>query len=224
MVLRLCLLMTAAFAVTAPEAFPADHASATDQAAPSLQLHTSAYVAEPDRARLLAEYERRIRDLDYDYRAVGSVAEALAFALLEEIYPEEHFVILRGINYQDQEGRTLGELDLVVLDRYLAEVVLVAESKVSGEMRRAASRAAAQLDRFRYHLEEGAITGFSSRYPGGPSLAPTQFLGSTRYVRIGGRGALGAGCDYELDLTREEIDELQSRLLAGHGAAGSPPP
>ncbi len=177
-------------------------------------------VAEPalDRAALLEGYERAIRDLPFDYRKVGSVLEAIAFVEMRRYFPAPEFELIAGLQYFDATGRTLGELDLVAIQREGDErrVVAVYEVKLSGSHDGAFRAANGQLNRFRRHLAGGTVDHFrvaGHRAEQPRPLKPAHFEGCDRFGLIGSLGSAAAGFDIEFDLRRSEGDVLQRRLL-----------
>jgi len=171
-------------------------------------------VSAENREALLDRYFEQLKDLDVNYKVIGYILEEIAKIQLQSAYPRGKYEIIGGLQYQEAGGRTVGELDIVVLDRNAGTAELVAEVKLSGNLFRAGRKASTQLGRFRNYLNSGKITKF--HFIENPSLVFTavQFENVEKYWRIGNTGAIDAGFDYEIDLTREEGDIIQQRLLA----------
>ena len=171
-------------------------------------------VPAEDREALLDSYFDQLKDLDVNYKVIGYILEKLAKIQLQSAYPRGKYEIIGGLQYQEAGGRTVGELDIVVLDREAGTAELVAEAKLSGNLYRAGRKASSQLGRFQNYLNSGKIAKF--HFIENPSRVFTmaQFKDVDEYWRIGNTGAIDAGFDYEIDLTREEGDILQQRLLA----------
>ena len=167
------------------------------------------------RDELVASYFERIRDLKFDYGRVGSVLEALAFLELQQVYPEPEYEILSGLQYQNYDNHTAGELDLVVWEKKSRRAIKVYEVKLSLNLSRAHKLALAQLERFKTHLKEKNISGFIYNRNRGRFFRVSQFKEIESFEIVGSQGALEEGYDREIDLSREEADSLQ-RLLIGH--------
>jgi hypothetical protein len=178
-------------------------------------LHGQSYAPAADRHALLDAYYAGIKDSDFDFGKEGSVMEALAFAACAQKFPEPRFEILPNLEYQGAGSRTLGELDLVVLDREKARVVLVVEVKLKSSFLKSDRRARDQLYRFQSHLNEGRITRFLYNRDRKRDLPVALFKENEAYARVGNQGALAGGFEYEIDLTREEADDLRDRILIG---------
>ena len=119
---------------------------------------------------------------------------------------------LQYLNYQEGP-RTVGELDLIVFEQKSGRAVIVAEAKLTDNFKWARRRARTQLYRFQSYLYAGRITDFVQAFNRDRTVTTNQFQDVGRYVLIGPRGALAAGFDYEVDLTRSEADALQAKLL-----------
>jgi hypothetical protein len=186
-------------------------------------LHEAPYTPYENRRERLDTYYDLIKERPYRFQQVGSIIQALARADFEWRYPPPAYEVLRNLEYQEG-SRTLGELDLVVYRRDTTQAVVVAEAKLSGNLKGAAKRAERQLMRFQDALRKGRITRFLCNDDRDRSFGTSHFGEHTSFFRIGNRGALEAGFDFEVDLTREEADDLQERLLRGAaGTRGDPP-
>ncbi|MCK5884163.1 MAG: hypothetical protein KAG61_10770 [Bacteriovoracaceae bacterium] len=89
---------------------------------------------------------------------IGIVLEMLSRYYLQELtseYPKELYVITGGIEYKkNPKTNVIGELDIVVYDRYSCQVVAIGESKASSvkSNSRSLRKAKAQLRRFQDNL------------------------------------------------------------------------
>lgn len=219
--LALCALLSAGPAGRAGVRTPSATAS-PDTRSVGL-LHREAYTPLQDREAMLDAYYGLIKDLPFDYGKVGSIVEALAFKHFEVIYPPDQFKIVCNLTYQDARGRTLGELDLAVFEKHTGDAVLVVEAKSGRRIRHAGHQATAQLERFQRHIKAGEVAGFSASVPLQEPIEPAQFKEDAIYARVGGQGALSAGFEFEVDLTREEAGRLQDRLHRQAQVATRPP-
>ncbi len=165
---------------------------------------------DPDRNSLLDRYFEAIRNLPLDYGKVGSVLEAIALVLLQEQYAEPDFAVYTGIQYESRSGRTLGELDIVIWDRKTRRALAVYECKLTRNFQRAGKKSREQLDRFINALARDEIGGMRSEV--GKRFDPSQFEHVLVYGFIGPHGALDAGWELQIDISREEGDILQAML------------
>lgn len=179
----------------------------------SVQARELAAAVPAERQLPLRAYFERIQGLDFDYGKVGSVLEAIAFAALSEELKADGKRVLHSIQYFDAAGRTLGELDIVVIDGDSSAVVAVYEVKLSGNPRRAAAFGRRQIARFRKHLAEDVIARMEPEHPQDARLEVKHFAECKAFGMIGSRGAVVAGFDREFDLARDEADVLQDWLL-----------
>jgi len=167
----------------------------------------------PERRALLDGYFEQLKDRDANYKVIGFILEELAKIQLSSRFSPDKYQILGGMQYQEAGGRTVGELDILVLGKNDGKIKLVGEVKLSGNLLRAGKKALSQLNRFRYYLNSGKISKFIYMADPSRNFTSRQFGEVDKYWRIGNSGALAAGFDYEIDLTRDEADLLQSRLL-----------
>lgn len=171
------------------------------------------FAEEPaeDRAALIDGYAEALRDLPFDYGKVGSVLEAIACLEFSERFAAPDFGILANVPYESADGRTLGELDLVLFDRRTDRVAAVYEVKLTGNPDQAAKHGRSQLNRLRRALAENRPIRFL-RGIGGAGLRPVHFDEETRFLLLGGSETRNQGWDVSLDLRRAEGDLLQERL------------
>ncbi len=166
---------------------------------------------DPDRERVLESYVREIRDLDFDYGKVGSVLEAIGYLELKRRFPAPQYAVVPSVQYFNHEGRTVGELDLVVVDVEASRAVVVYEAKLTGNPGAAGGRAAEQIERFRRTLRAGEVFRFQGR-PGDLRLGVDHFRGDIPMLRMGTRETESYGWEAVMDITRSEGDIVQSRL------------
>lgn len=88
---------------------------------------------------------------------VGSMLEYLSRLLISDyldVYPRSIYEITGSVEYS-QGGPTIGELDIIVYNKFTCNVVAIGESKASknSSMRKALSKAKNQLRRFRSFLQ-----------------------------------------------------------------------
>lgn len=161
-----------------------------------------------DRRALLEGHAADIRDLDFDFGKVGSILEAIAYLEFRERFPPPQFAVLANVEYENASGRTLGEIDLAVVEIDSRRVRAVYEIKLTGSPENASRLAERQLGRLRDGLLDGTVVRFRGGLGGFP-LEPDSFDGGTRFLRLGGQETRDYFWEVSLDLTRAEGDALQ---------------
>lgn len=167
-----------------------------------------------NREALLEGYFQAIRDLPLNWGNVGSVLEAVAVLKLQEAYPEPEYAIYSGIEYANNAGRTLGELDVLIWDALADKALAVYECKLTSNFQRAGAKAEEQLERFQDALKSKEIKIMHSRY--NKTFKPEQFKQVAIFGIIGPHGANRAGWDLQIDISREEGDLLQERITGSN--------
>jgi len=174
-----------------------------------------------NREQLIAVYADLIREAPFNYGNVGSVLEALAVEGMRRRYPEPLHSVVSGIEYKDATGRTVGELDLVVLHNETGDALVVSEVKLSGNLRAAEQKANTQIKRFRESIANGEVVELRLKGGAQTNYRPSQFTNVLIFGKIGSKGAVAEGFDWEVDLSRDEGDELQAALL-NKNSSGTP--
>ncbi|WP_415064021.1 hypothetical protein [Bdellovibrio sp.] len=158
-----------------------------------------------------------------NYEPDGAVCEQVARLRLQEDYPDKDFLLATGIEYSTG-GQTLGELDLVVINRTTQKVVLVMEVKCWKNYGQALDKAKAQRDRFTWNLtkypHQIRFTTYSDLH-----LRPEQFEGNATVFRsLSHAGGIRHGFDMELGFTLSELRDLRMKLLKCQAWGGCPRP
>ena len=118
----------------------------------SLQfITTSAYAKESLPNPRLDEYFEELSHEKVDFEPSGMVCERVAVREIESLYPSENYNIINGISY-DQNKTTIGELDVVILDKNTGKVEAVAEVKCWTSFSGALKKAKNQRMRFQTYL------------------------------------------------------------------------
>ena len=106
----------------------------------------------PELQRDFSHLDENRDPMDFNFHAEGEVLELLAIVdLYDRINSEDNeYFITGGIEYSDSnDGRTIGELDLLIGYRETCEIIAVGESKLGLRNLRKAKE---QLARFRHFL------------------------------------------------------------------------
>ncbi|NLG36042.1 MAG: serine/threonine protein kinase [Lentisphaerae bacterium] len=167
----------------------------------------------PERRPLLQKYFEQLRDRHYaKWGSVGTVLEALAAIQFDASLNPEEFKTLCNLTYHDKDGRTIGEIDVAIwnLKENRAEVVF--EAAVSDRLHRKATPSRNQIMRMDTWLQKKKVAYILDPLDDSITYTPEQFA-QTRFEILGNRGALAAGFDVEVDITRPEADFLQRKLI-----------
>ncbi len=113
------------------------------------------YIDQEQQLTAYYKYVRKVVDRENIKRPnVGAVLEVLSRMYLQDladIYPKSTYRIMSGVEYrQNSNSRTLGELDIIVYNKFTCQVVALGESKASSpkNQRRSLKKAKAQIGRF----------------------------------------------------------------------------
>lgn len=154
---------------------------------------------------------------DVDFEPTGTVCERVAVREIEPMYPEQSFKIINGIQYDDKKA-TIGELDLVVINRQTNKVEAVAEVKCWRSFEGARKKAKEQRMRFQTYLNRNIVLTDkdNNRY------SKDQFSNIQKFFAISQQGGLNQGFDFELSLDFKELMELRKRLLDCNAQSNCP--
>lgn len=151
-----------------------------------------------------------LRDSGENYEIIGTVCEQVARLEMQRRYAQREYQVTTGIRYFDQT-RTIGELDLVVIDRFTNRAVLIGEVKCWHNLNGALRKAKEQRARFLGVLKSGKPVEFEG--PEGKSFAWNQFVDSKEFISVSQNGGQSVGFDYELEGSLEELMDLRLRLI-----------
>ncbi|MDY0146352.1 MAG: serine/threonine-protein kinase [Kiritimatiellia bacterium] len=166
-----------------------------------------------ERRPLIQQYFELLRDqLDTKWGSTGFVLEALAVNQFDQALNTNEFKTINNLTYQDQTGRTLGELDVIIWNLRENRAVVVYEAAVSDRLHRKAIPSRNQLHRFERALQNHEVAKILHPYDDTWSFTPEQFAQS-RFEVLGNQGAIAAGFDAEVDITRAETEFLQRKLI-----------
>ncbi len=198
----------------APAAAPASVSSWRDESAPVEDVISAwpASIAE-SRRPLIQKYFEQMRDLDDPkWGSIGAVLETLAAIQYNARNDPKKSRALCNLTYHDETGLTLGEIDVVIWNVPENRADIVYEAVVSDQLNRKATSSRNQIQRFATAVKEGKASQIL--YPCDPSLKFDQSQFDQAKVAImGNQGALAAGFDSEVDITRLETDYLQRKLI-----------
>lgn len=173
--------------------------------------------ARPGAPERIEFFARELEGIDRNWKNVGFILEELVrIHLVRTKYPADDFHVGTSLQYFG-DGRTLGELDVVVIRRADGKVVEVGQVKFSGNPARAIGEAKEQIDRFRRAVADGRTDRIKWSDTTAAAPPASAFTDETHHVTYGCRGSCAAGFDYELDIDRDEAEPIRDALLARSG-------
>lgn len=146
-----------------------------------------------------------------NYEPDGAVCEQVARLKLQADYPPSDFLISGGVEYSTGD-ETLGELDVVVIEKSSNKVVMIAEVKCWKNLQQAMDKLKAQRDRFTWNLTKFPQQIHFTSYDG-LQFQVDQFKGISNFRSISQLGGIRRGFDVELEFTLSELRELRMKLL-----------
>ena len=189
-------------------------ASWRDEALPVEDVITvwPASIAEARRP-LIQKYFEMLRDLDEPkWGSIGTILETLATLQYNARNDPKKSRAFCNLTYHDETGRTLGEIDVAIWNVAESRCETVYEAVVSDQLNRKAVSSRNQIQRFADTVKEHKAVKVLNPHDPSMKLDQAQFEGA-KVAIMGNQGALAAGFDYEVDITRFENDYLQRRLI-----------
>ncbi|MDG0817458.1 hypothetical protein [Bdellovibrio svalbardensis] len=157
-----------------------------------------------------------------NYEPDGAVCEQLAILKARVTYPESAYDITGGIEY-DIGGETLGELDLVILEKQTRKVVLVEEVKCWKNYGSGLDKAKVQRDRFMWNLTKFTSKIRFTSYTD-EQFTAENFQNAFPFIFVSHAGGVKHGFDQELDFNMSEVRELRTQLLKCQAFGPCPKP
>ena len=170
--------------------------------------HPSLVAKEFQNEKRIQEYFDLLSYEKTDFEPVGAVCERVAVRELEPNFPDQNFLILNGLQYDDKKA-TIGELDVVIINKLSNKVDAVAEVKCWRSFEGALKKAKNQRMRFQLYLNRSIVISDKN----GNRYSKDQFSNVNKYFSISQQGGVNQGFDFELSLDFKELMELRSRLL-----------
>jgi hypothetical protein len=175
----------------------------------SLLFSISAYAGNSN-ISLLGAFEQ-LKDLDQNYKIVGTVCEQVTNLELKEAFPDHLFLIKNGIKYRIVGSRNfLGELDTVIFDRASRKALYVFEVKCRKNSRRALHEARRQLSRFYRTLKAHVPLDFISSENDNVYYSSDQFDESLVTASVSYEGS---HFNLTLGFSLEELMGLRQQLI-----------
>ncbi len=164
-------------------------------------------------ADVVADYYKILKKIPAKYTIEGTVCEQIAKLEAEKTYSEPEYTVLVGIVYK-VDGRTVGELDLVVMENRTNEAIIVGEVKCRHNLNGALAKANDQLSRFEHFV--GRRNCSYEMYLADnkhKSFKTTQFDENPTFITIAQKGAAEAGFTQDLPLTLNQATTLRHQLV-----------
>ncbi|WP_413290702.1 hypothetical protein [Bdellovibrio sp. HCB337] len=153
-----------------------------------------------------------LKTVPVNYKPEGAVCEQVARLQAFDEFPEDRFAITTGVKYDAGEN-TIGELDLIVVDKATRHVELVAEVKCWRDYGSAMDKAKVQRDRFMWTLTQfPEKIHFESEDPEF-QFTEANFHGLTTFRFISQVGGVRKGFNQEIPYTLSEMSELREHLV-----------
>lgn len=158
-----------------------------------------------------AEDFAELKDIPRDYSDAGSICEEVGRLQLFDEYPAPQHEIIVGIEYGDG-ARTIGELDLVVVDNNTQKVVAVGEVKCWKSFGGGLKKAQEQRRRFQDALRKNKAVQFRA-HSGNMEFEAEDFEHVRDFFSMGPKGAEAAGYDRELEYSLKEMHKYREVML-----------
>lgn len=169
------------------------------------------FVSLTSAAADIEPYFEALKQSRVNFEPDGAICEMVGLLQYAQTYPPSDYVLASGIEYSTGE-LTLGELDIVVIDRRTAKVVLVSEVKCWKNQKQAFEKVKSQRQRFLYNLAKFPrkmnFETFSDL-----RLKADQFDSKTLYRSLSDLGGVRHGFDAEMELNLSELKQLRMKLL-----------
>lgn len=154
----------------------------------------------------------RLGAVGVNYKTEGVVCEQIARLQLYEQFPESRYQITTGVEYL-VDDRIVGELDLVVVDRQTAMVVLLGEVKCWRSLDKAMDKAKSQRDRFLWTYQQNKSVIVFRPKEKQLVLSSADFEKLQGYIFVSQVGGKKWGFTQELPYRLSELESLQEHLI-----------
>ena len=151
-----------------------------------------------------------LRTVKRDYKVFGTVCEEVARLRLADQYRSDRYDIETGIEYKSN-GRTIGELDVVVFDRRTSEAIVIAEVKCWTNMSSGHKKAMDQLSRFQRSVNDRIIDEMRNLSTG-KRYKYTQFDEDIKFITASQAGGESAGFEMTLGYGLNDFTEMSQKL------------
>jgi hypothetical protein len=143
-----------------------------------------------------------------DFEPMGNVCERVALKEVEALYPTALYDIKNGMEYNERNA-TIGELDLVMINRNTGKAEAVAEVKCWRSLQGGLKKAKEQRMRFLNYLNRNIVLKDMEE----KTYSKDIFSNIQKFFSISQRGGVSEGFDFELSLDFKELMDLRKKLL-----------
>lgn len=152
-----------------------------------------------------------LRSVSRSYEDTGAICEEVARLALEKEYSGPQYQVIVGIAYAD-EVRTIGELDVVVLDNNIQKVIKIGEVKCWKDAAAGLVKAREQRTRFMKTIASNAKIRFRSTSTQ-EIFESDKFVHAKEFFSMGPKGSVAVGFDRELKYTLKEIHDHRMDMI-----------
>nr|BFD67058.1 hypothetical protein HAGR004_20800 [Bdellovibrio sp. HAGR004] len=152
-----------------------------------------------------------LKNIPRSYEDSGAICEEVARLDMQKEFPSPQYKVEVGIAYGDG-SRTIGELDIVILDLQQNKVIKVAEVKCWKDIRGGLQKAMDQRARFMKHNNSSKPLYFRST-SSQQVFERELFEDVEEFFSIAQKGAASAGFDVELAYTLKEMHQHRTEML-----------
>lgn len=140
----------------------------------------------------------------------GAICEEIAQQEFQKKYPNS--LVFNGISYSGKNG-SIGELDIVVMDKYSKSVFLIAEVKCWSNLRDGLEKAREQRDRFLKHVNSSREIQFHYNKDRDFKFTKQNFRAVRDFLSMGQKGAKAKGFDLELKYDLTELMKMRTEIM-----------
>jgi hypothetical protein len=162
-----------------------------------------------------------LKNLPVDYEPAGQICEQVTRLQLAQQYKSDKYDITIGIEYAVNH-RTIGELDVVVVDKATHNVVISAEVKCWKSLSGALNKARDQRTRVQRTLQKSGNQIVFTAHEGGHFTADN--FRNVKWMSVAQLGSKAAGFDAELAFTLSELMDLRMMLIRCQDQGQCPKP
>lgn len=162
-------------------------------------------------ANLASSYEA-IKNQPRYYKDPGAVCEEVARNEFSLKYPAPQYEVIVGVAY-NLGGRTLGELDLVILDKTTEQIEIVGEVKCYENLKKGLNKARQQRKRFLSNLSQSGEKLVFINTSTEKTVPNKMFRTVKTFLSVSQKGGEVVGFDHELEHSLDEMSELRDMVI-----------
>ena len=152
-----------------------------------------------------------LKNIPRSYEDSGAICEEVARLGMQKEFPAPQYKVEVGIAYGDG-SRTIGELDIVIMDLRQNKVIKIAEVKCWKDIRGGLQKALDQRARFLKYNNSSKPLYFRST-SSSQVFEREQFEDVEEFFSIAQKGSVSQGFDVELAYTLKEMHQHRTDML-----------